>query len=332
MKNVFAILSLFTSLFNPVPERPSFNEDFPDPAVIRTQDGTTYLYGTQGIVGGHIQNIRVIRSRDQKSWERLDDALPVKPVWAKTTQKFWAPHVIEMNQRFYMYYSAEPNDHSGLCLAVATSKKPEGPFEDMGHPLKCGEGFQNIDPMVYLDSASNRKFMIWGSGFEPIRIQELTADGFSFAPNTAPISLIKPRPASDPLNYQRLVEGAWIIQAEGYYFLFFSGDNCCGSSPHYALMVARSKNLAGPYEVWIDPKTGYAAPILQADQIWTGPGHNSVLQSGPNQFVVFYHAIERSNPRLKDFIPGDRFVRRVLLQSQMKIVNGWPVLTNIQSR
>ena len=44
-------------------------------------------------------------------------------------------------------------------------------------------------------------------------------------------------------RYQRLVEGAWVHRRDGWYYLFYSGDNCCGPNAHYATLVARSRRM-----------------------------------------------------------------------------------------
>ncbi|HYG09479.1 MAG TPA: family 43 glycosylhydrolase, partial [Pyrinomonadaceae bacterium] len=67
---------------------PVYDEDFPDPTVIRASDGFFYAYATQAMVAGKTLNIQVARSRDLTRWEHLGDALPLKPVWANQTQKF----------------------------------------------------------------------------------------------------------------------------------------------------------------------------------------------------------------------------------------------------
>lgn len=101
------------------------------------------------IAAGRDINIQVARSEDLVACEHLGDSLPAKPAWASETQKFWAPHVSRHGDAYFMYYSAEPNSKDGLCLAAATSKSTVGPFGDSGRPLRCGEGFVNIDPMAF---------------------------------------------------------------------------------------------------------------------------------------------------------------------------------------
>src|SRR3990170_8205522 len=123
---------------------PVLDEDFPDPAVLRAAAGAYYAYAPQN--SG--RNIQVARSTDLVGWRLVGDALPTKPGWASRTQDFWAPHVARHGQTYYLYYSAKPDaaleDQSrGLCLAVATAARPEGPFTDVGRPLQCGPGFVN---------------------------------------------------------------------------------------------------------------------------------------------------------------------------------------------
>ncbi|HZH75690.1 MAG TPA: family 43 glycosylhydrolase, partial [Archangium sp.] len=186
---------------------PVFDEDFPDPTVIDAGNGWFYAYATQGDIAGRTQNIQVARSRDLVTWERVGDALPVKPAWASRTQLFWAPDVHRRGRTFYLYYSAglDPDraarfkkeqgaaesTEGVFCLGVATSPTPEGPFRDSGRPLQCGLSFVNIDPMAFDDPRTGKKYLYWGSGFQPIRVQELAADRLSFKKGSAPIELVK---------------------------------------------------------------------------------------------------------------------------------------------
>ena len=83
---------------------PVLDLDFPDPATLTTPSGTTYVYATQGNIGGTATlNIRVARSNDLVKWTLLGDALPTKPAWASKTQDFWAPHVHAADGRYFLY-------------------------------------------------------------------------------------------------------------------------------------------------------------------------------------------------------------------------------------
>lgn len=302
---------------------PIYDEDFPDPTVIRAPDGFFYAYATQAIVAGQTLNIQVARSRDLVRWERLGDALPFKPAWANQTQKFWAPHVSQHGDTFYLYYSADPNTLTGLCLAVATSKSPQGPFTDIGKPLKCGASFVNIDPMAYDDPRTGKRLLYWGSGFEPLRVQELAADRVSFKPNSKAREVVFPDKTEDPANYQRLIEGAWVTYRDGYYYLFFSGDNCCGDKAHYAVMVARSRRAEGPFETLAAATGEPQSVILALNQRWLAPGHNSVIRDAAGDDWIIYHAIDTTRRNMQA-IEGDRDVRRIMLMDRLVYRRGWP--------
>jgi len=306
-------------------QNPVIDSDFPDPAVLRAADGYYYVYATQGSIDGRMLNIQIARSRDLTQWERLGDALPVKPGWASRTQDFWAPHVVEHDGHYYLYYSAKPDaaltDSSrGLCLAVATAVRPEGPFTDVGRPLQCGEGFVNIDPMAFDDPATGRRLLYWGSGFQPIKVQELAADRMSFAPGSHALDLVPVVRDESPANYRRLVEGSWVIRHGGYYYLFFSGDNCCGPNAHYAVMVARSRSATGPFET----RAPAGGVILAARGVWLAPGHNSIIADRRGEQWMLYHAVDSRNPRSA---PADEVnTRRVMLIDRLRWRDGWPFL------
>ena len=305
---------------------PVLDADFPDPAVLKAADGFYYAYATQTQRGESWLNMQVARSADLVRWDHLGDALPVKPAWASKTQDFWAPHVHEAGGRYYLYYSAKPDaaltdDKRGLCLAVATATSPRGPFTDMGKPLLCGEGFVNIDPMSYDDPATGKRLLYWGSGFQPIKVQELGPDRMSFAPGSAPIDLV-PAIKDDPKRYSRLVEGAWITRRGDFYYMFYSGDNCCGKDAHYAALVARSRSATGPFET-LEQATGAAnSVILESRGHWFAPGHNAVVSDAAGQDWMVYHAVDTRRPRTRP--TDDVNTRRVMLIDRIVWINGWP--------
>ena len=306
---------------------PVLDRDFPDPAVLRASDGRYYAYATQSEVDGKSLNVQVARSSDLVRWDHVGDALPVKPAWASQTQDFWAPHVSEHRGRYYLYYSAKPDaalkdTTRGLCLAVATAARPEGPFTDIGKPLLCGPGFVNIDPMSFDDPKTGKRLLYWGSGFEPIKVQELAPDRISFAPGSRPIELIKTVKTEDASNYERLIEGAWVIHRAPYYYLFYSGDNCCGPKAHYAALVARSLSATGPFEKLSDATGARNSVILEQKGIWVAPGHNSVVADAQGSDWMVYHAVDERRPRSKP--TDDVNTRRVMLIDRIVYRDGWP--------
>eukprot|EP00042_Codosiga_hollandica_P034913 m.252225 g.252225 ORF g.252225 m.252225 type:complete len:401 (+) comp54517_c0_seq9:634-1836(+) len=270
------------SYVNPVLAR-----DFPDPCVIRAQTGTFYAYGTMS--GGlHIQ---VAQSADLVNWSYLGEALPNLPGWW-IGPNTWAPDVSFFNGSYYMYYGGSGS--MGMCIGVAVSATPEGPFVDVGAPVMCDINFTDIDPKLYVDPSTGVPYLFWGSDFAPLQVQALAPNRTAVAAGSQPTALIYPN-ASQP--YASLVEGTWIWPNPGAqqgYFLYYSGNNCCGTNAEYAVMVAHSANLTGPYETLSQATGSATSVILQLNSQFVAPGHNSVLTDDAGQDWMFYHAYQGS--------------------------------------
>jgi arabinan endo-1,5-alpha-L-arabinosidase len=302
---------------------PVLDADFPDPAVIRADDGFYYAYATQTLRDGLWTNVQVARSPDLVHWQLLGDALPQKPDWAQTTQDFWAPYVVQDGDRYLMYYSARPDDCDNPpchCLAIATASTPEGPFVDSGEPFLLGPGFEFIDPMLFDDPVTDKRLLYWGSGFQPIKVQELTRDGMAFADGSEPIDLIWPNENGFP----RLVEASWVIRHHDFYYLFYSGDNCCGPDAEYGVMVARSRSPTGPFETLEAARGIPHSLMLYKSNHWLAPGHNSIITDKAGDVWMIYHAIDVNRPRQRQ--EDEINSRRILLIDRIQWRDGWPFI------
>jgi len=71
--------------------------------------------------------------------------------------------------------------------------------------------------MFYCDKTSGRNFLYWVSGFENIKVQELSDDFLSFKEVARSKNLISPLPGDDSENYENLVEGAWLQKHGNFY-------------------------------------------------------------------------------------------------------------------
>lgn len=298
-----------TSIVNPVIDR-----DFPDPTVIRA-GGKYYAYATNTHWDGKWFNIQVASSTDLQHWKVEGDALPQKPSWASTTQEFWAPHALYDStlKKYVLFYSAE-SDEPGVnkCLAVAFGDKPEGPFTDKGTPLRCGPGFGNIDVMAFKDPVSGKKLLYWGSDHQPINVQEMTDDWKSFKAGTSPQPILWP---GKEAQYSKLIEGPWVDYYQGKYYLYYSGDNCCGDKANYAVMIARANKATGPFTRLGEANGSGNSVILEKNETWLAPGHNSIFRDDKGDIWMAYHAIRRQ-------ARGPR----VMCLSRIEYRDGWPVV------
>ena len=299
------------------------DRDFPDPTVLLAQDGSYYAFATQSIVAGVQLNIQGAKSRDLVHWEYLGEVLPTRAAWT-SEWKFWAPHVVYAAEqsRYIMYYSAHSAAANGMCIAIATSAVPQGPYVDVGAPLVCDAGFRDIDPMAFDDVASNKRYLYWGSDFQPLKVQELAADRVSFAAGSAPASILSP---GQEARFTALIEGPWVIKRGTYYYLFYSGDNCCaGANSSYAIMVARATSPLGPFTRLGTTNSNNSSVILGPGGSWIAPGHNAVITDNAGNDWLVYHAVDP----LKPTFPGGT-LRPMLIDRLRYNADAWPYVQDV---
>jgi arabinan endo-1,5-alpha-L-arabinosidase len=237
----------------------------------------------------------------------------------------WAPHVVEHGGAYVMAYSAAPDDpphpappdDPAVCLGLAVADHPAGPFTDVGVPLHCGPSTSDIDPAVFRDPAGGGWYCYWGSGGD-IVVQELAGDLRSFAAGSRPRRLLRGWSAAPKLPFEHGIEGPYLVERDGWYHLWYSGDRTWTYPPNYATMAARSRAPDGPFERRAD---GSSHVVLHDNDRWRGPGHNSVLRDDAGDDWVVYHAIDSRRPWLYE---GQ--VRRVMLMDRIGYVDGRPVV------
>ncbi|HEX8214466.1 MAG TPA: family 43 glycosylhydrolase, partial [Allosphingosinicella sp.] len=108
----------------------------------------------------------------------------------------------------------------------------------------------------------------------------------------------------------------------GYYYLFYSGDNCCGPKAHYATLVARSRSATGPFETLAAATDAGSSVILERRGTWLAPGHNAIVRDVRGRDWILYHAVDTRRPRSKP--EGEINTRRVMLLDPIVWRGGWP--------
>jgi arabinan endo-1,5-alpha-L-arabinosidase len=291
-----------------------------DPDVIRAPDGTFYLYATQDdwSDGRGEHYLPIFRSDDLVNWTFVKDAfalpLGARPSeWKSGAGFYWAPDISFRDGTYYLYYAASLWGDPNPCIGLATAEHPEGPWEDLGRAVFCSEdiGVENsIDPEVWDEDGT--RTMVWGSG-HGIYAVTLSEDGTEAVGE--PVQL-----AGDTLYF----EAPYITQREGYYYLFLSAGTCCeGEWSTYTLYVGRSEDLTGPYldSEGRDMLTGGGDIILARNDVWAGPGHNTVVTDDEGVDWIIYHGIPIDDPVL----PSGA-TRRPALLDRLEWEDGWPVV------
>ena len=276
--------------------------DYPDPSIIRVgQD-----YWATATSSDWAPEFPIMHSRDLVNWRVVGAVFHKRPQWS--VGKYWAPEIQEHRGRFFVYYVAEKKG-GPLCVAVATSTRPSGPYRDHG-PLICQE-VGSIDAVAITDEKGER-FLVWKEDGNsrnlptPIWAQRLSADG------TKLIGEMKELIRNDAPWERQLVEGPFILRRGGWFYMFYSGNACCGRGCNYALGVARSRALLGPWEK--NPSN----PILAGNDLWKCPGHGSIVSDTKGRDLLLYHAYHP-----KDFVYVGR---QALLDDVEWGQDGWPTI------
>ncbi len=276
------------------PYPPVLRADFPDPFILE-HEGQYLAYATN--VAG--TNVQMASSTDVSTWRfvfderepnRLRDALPVLPSWARAGYT-WAPEVLKTPGGFVLYFTARHTASGLQCIGAATSQDPRGPFTSQAtEPLVCqldlggtidASPFRASDGQLYLyykndgnNPAANKPTEIFA--------QRLSADGLSLTGN--PVSLVR----NDKPWEGRVVEAPTMVERGGSYVLLYSGNDFAWHNSQrvssYAIGYATCEGPLGPC---VDAPNN---PFLASTALpcLSGPGHQTVFQSQGREYLAFH--------------------------------------------
>lgn len=260
-------------------QNPVLPGDFADPSVVRVEDD----YWATATSSEWAPLFPILHSNNLNDWEIESHVFPDSlPNWAEA--HFWAPEIAYDNDRYFIYYTAKKKE-GPLCVGVASSKSATGPYEDHG-PIVCQEagaidGFQIRDDegrlyLIWKEDGNSRgePTPMWGQEMNEERT-ELIGEKFELFRN-------------DSETWEgNLVEGAYLLKKDGYFYAFYSGDACCGRGCTYGVGVARARNLRGPWEKHEEN------PIKKEDEEWKCAGHGSLVQTSTGEYYFLYHAYRK---------------------------------------
>ncbi len=263
-----------------------------DPTIVKEGE-TYYLFSTNG-------GIRVRSSRDLVHWQAESDALVPIPAWVQAQKPdlvdLWAPDVSWWNGEWHLYYSASVFATRNSAIGLATSKtldprSPEYGWVDHGPVVtstgtfadRDRSGWNAIDANVVLDRRQTA-WLVWGSYFDGLFVQRLGPDG-RLDPTDHAVNVAR-RAFPGP------IEGSWITQRGGWWYLFASYDLCCfGTQSTYNIRVGRARSLLGPYvdRAGTPLLSGGGTPVLAGYGQVYGPGHEAVFRDGRNWWLVHHY-------------------------------------------
>ncbi len=292
----------------------------PDPSIIQVADSRDYYIVCSG------QGIPIWHSRDLKSWVQVGRIFETAvPEWARKrvpgSRNVWAPDIKHVGDKYYVYYSVSTpgSQRSVIGLAINTtfdSSLADYHWEDRGLILESAPGqcsFNAIDPALLID-AHGDGYLFWGSYWDGIKAGKVDLHtGRLLSDPSEAVAIARRRPRAC-----RGIEGAYPIRHAGYYYLFVSWDHTFADTPaniSYKVMVGRSRNPLGPYvdRDGVRMTDGGGTLVVMGDERWRGPGHNSVLQT-PAQDWLVHHVVDAKHPE----------AGRILQLRPLVWRNGWP--------
>jgi len=287
-----------------------------DPATVIQDHGRFYTYGTGN-------GLPMYGSEDGWTWSKLGSLMQSVPggkpgaeVLARGGNNTWAPDIIHIGDKFFLYYAAPATQpRAAIGLLVGTTLDPKSPnftWRDEG-PVAWSDGIEDsnaIDPGVFLDPTTGRLWLTYGSYFGYIRLVELD-------PKTGK----RLRSGDKPVNIAINSEASIMIYHDGWYYLLVTHGSCCvGANSTYNIRMGRAKKVTGPFvdNMGVDMIKGGGKLFADSTGRFIGPGHFGLLDlgDGVQKFSCHYEAdLDRGGISVLD-------IRPLLWR------DGWPVAGN----
>ncbi|MEQ5809782.1 family 43 glycosylhydrolase [Alteromonas sp. NFXS44] len=297
LRQIITTLCLFSSSL--VAIELNGTTDIHDPSTIMRDGNTYWTFGTGA--GNATLPLNALYSTDMVNWQRGSSPIAPGgyPSWIdnKVTGfdgNFWAPDVIKMKGKYYLYYSAfSATQGMQSAIGVMVTDSLNNPnWQDLGmvvstqdEPLSAqGQPVNTIDAGLYRDT-QGKVWMIYGSHYAGLFIRQIDPDsGLLF----------------DSQRYDAVgnngdwneFEAAQVQYLHGYYYLFANlGDCCAGSDSNYYIVMGRSTSPTGPFldKTGTDMWSYGGTNVLSTSGNYIGPGHFGYLRHGAQDFVTIHY-------------------------------------------
>jgi arabinan endo-1,5-alpha-L-arabinosidase len=296
-----------------------------DPTIIR-QGSTYYVLSTDpGLTNGQVGYLPILTSTDQINWTRSGQVFNTLPAWASAYNNvLWAPDVSFFNGVYHVYYTVSSFGTNNSAIGLATAPSMAGPWIDSGGPIltssAANTSYNAIDSNILVDYGSGTTvqhvWMTYGSFFGGIFQREINPlTGQLSATNIAVVQLAtRPGVTGNP------VEGASLVQKNGFYYLFASFGSCCNANyttDNYEIVVGRSSSPNGPFvdQSGTSMLSGGGTVLLATGGEFTAPGGEFVYTDATNGDLITFHALSDNQNGL-DY----------LFVNQITWPNNWPLI------
>lgn len=262
-----------------------------DPFILES-GGRYYIYttGHDGVYAYHSDDLF-------DGWEFAGRVMTVPE-----HDSFWAPSVIELDGKFYMYNSIEIYDdvpdkggHRG-AMFVSESDNPLGPFTNatqLLHPFSIDSHVVKNEAGLFIFYSTNK---FDGDRIGTYIVVDKMTDPYHAEGN--PVTVVEPTLDEDIYRRDRYkkgqhwhtIEGAFYFKEGDWQYVMYSGN--CFEQPTYYIGYARAKTDETDlrkikFEKYPDDNTYH--PVIAANDFEEGTGHHSMIKKD-GQWYAIYHA------------------------------------------
>lgn len=216
---------------------------YPDPSICRV--GEDYYLVTSSFV--YYPGLPIFHSKDLIHWEQIGHGIhrPAQLDYknCETSLGLWAPSIRYHNGTFYIINTfVSEGREARRDNYILTAENPAGPWSD---PIFV-EGADGIDSSLFFDDDGS----VWYAGnfivekpqyegHHGIYLCELDAKTFQFKGERVVIW-------DGALTRSKWIEAPHIYKKDGWYYLLVAEG---GTFTNHSVMMARSRSIAGPYEI-----------------------------------------------------------------------------------
>ncbi|WP_207423397.1 family 43 glycosylhydrolase [Desertivirga brevis] len=146
-----------------------------DPAILKVNIPGETLYYLVSTSNDAPDSFPILKSKNLSDWEFCSYVFPEgsKPEWTaegESLADYWAPEMHQVGEEFRVYFVARDKNTRELCVGLASSSHPEGPFKPEPEPIIKGNV---IDPHLFVEDEKN-VYLFWKEDNNDIWPQKLT--------------------------------------------------------------------------------------------------------------------------------------------------------------